>query len=312
MMSLTASCQDYTNPPLSKMAVRIVDETGSPVNNAYVDAWTYWKSVTLRGFSDTNGIFRYEDRVYREIGYTVKKEGHYDSLGTAWWPKTLYEVPSTNFTIVLKRIIEPQQLVYRQLWMPLPRVDEAVPFDMEVGDWVFPDGKGKIADIWVSGTNMWVSSSEFDYHASLTVSNKLDGFISLHVPKKSYNEVLSKLRPPQRAPEDGYADRLNFHRGKHKEPTGTRWIGAYNNEWIYVFRTRSETNEVGEIISANVGWMESGGTNVDCEKNGRLGIGIEYYYNPDPHSRSLEPEDLAKQQAKDFEKIISGLNDAKK
>jgi hypothetical protein len=71
------------------------------------------------------------------------------------------------------------------------------------------------------------------------------------------------------------------------------------------------TNEVGEIVSANVGWMERGGTNVSGEKDGSLGVGIEYYYNPDPHSRSLEPEALAKQQAKDFDKIISGLKEIK-
>ena len=212
MMSLTASCQDYKNPPLSKMAVKIVDETGSPVSNAYVNAWTYWKSVTLRGLSDANGVFKYEDRVYREIGYTVKKEGYYDSIGIAWWPTKLYEVPSTNLVVVLKRIIEPQPLVYRKLWMPLPRLDKAFPFDMEVGDWVFPDGKGKIADIWISGTNIWTSNLDYDYHASLVASNKLDGFISLHVPQKSDKNVLSELRPPQRAPEDGYADKLDFHR----------------------------------------------------------------------------------------------------
>ena len=302
---IIGGCQMLENPPLNKLAVRVVDETGHPVGNAYVSAWTYWTDGgKIRGLTNTNGFFHYKDRVFREIGYKVMKEGYYDSMGEAWWPKTRYQVPETNLVVELKRIIEPVSLRYRRIWVPLPRVDSAVPFDLEVGDWVFPDGKGKVADVWFAGTNQWVSKDWFDYHATLSISNAFDGFIPFVVPSMTTHRLKSELRPPQRMPEKGFGKSLVFHKGKHKEPTGTRYIDSSPDTWIYAFRVRSVTNEVGEVVSANVGWMEGRGTGVSGKPDGSLGVGLEYYYNPDPHSRSLEPKEIADRQAKDIPETV--------
>ncbi|MCL1909370.1 MAG: hypothetical protein FWG05_00370, partial [Kiritimatiellaeota bacterium] len=59
--------------------------------------------------------------------------------------------------------------------------------------------------------------------------------------------------------------------------------------WIY--RIRTEVDEDGKIISANYGWMTK-----DFQignPTGTLGvIVLNYYHNPDPHSRSLEPKEI--------------------
>ena len=301
-MCLTTGCLATTNPPLSDLAVKVVDETGAPISNAYVKAYTYWlegwNAGRTKGYTDTNGVFRYDDHVSREISYKVYKDGYYCSHGEAWWPKTLYEVPETNIVVIMKRIIEPCPLLYRKISIALPRLDVPFPFDLEIGDWVFPDGKGKVPDIWVSGNNAWVSDLHYDYYASFSVSNRTDGFTTFNVMPKSSLRLKSELRPPQRAPGNGYASQLEFHGGKHREPTGTRWINSRYNDRIYVFRVRSITNDVGEVVSANVGWFEGAGTGVGGEKDGSLGMALEYYFNPDQHSRSLEPKDLAEQQKK--------------
>ena len=299
-------CLAGTQPPLSQMAVKVVDETGEPVSNAYVRASTYWKPGTLRGLTDTNGFFRYEDRVYQEIGYGVYKKGYYDSRGEAWWPKKLFEVPETNLVVELKRIIEPAKMTYHKVNKQLPRLDKPVPFDFEVGDWVFPDGKGKVADMWISGTNRWASRFDFDWCASLMVSNEWDGFFTVAVPSRTCLHIKSDLRPPQQAPVTGYISELVFYTASRKMESGTQNIESQRDDRIYIFRVRSVTNETGKTVSANVGWFEGTATGVGggpvWGPPGSVWFACEYYYNPDPTSRSLEPKELADRQARDIPK----------
>ena len=303
---IIGGCQMLENPPLNKLVVRVVDETGHPVGNAYVSAWTYWTDGgKIRGLTNTNGFFYYKDRVFREIGYKVMKDGYYDSIGEAWWPKTRYQVPETNLVVELKRIIEPMNMTYHNVVKQIPRLDKPVAFDFEVGDWVFPEGKGKVADCWVSATNQWVSKDWYDYYATLSFSNDFNGIMTIAVPSRIGHRLKSELRPTQYAPEAGYEKKLEFHGGKHKEATGIRYFESIFDNRVYVFRVRSVTNEVGEVVSANVGWLEGNGTNIYRKKeDGSIGIAFEYYYNPDPHSRSLEPKDIADRQAKDIPETV--------
>lgn len=300
-------CQTLTNAPLSELAVRVVDETGNPVSNAYVWASTYWQpardSGQTKGYTDTNGVFRYEDRVFRAIGYGVYKKGYYDSRGEAWWPKERYQVPETNLVVTLKRIIEPVSMQYHRVNKQLPRLDKPVPFDLEAGDWVFPDGKGEIADMWISGTNRWALRFDFDWSATLMASNKWDGFSTVAVPRSTSHRLKSELRPIQQAPENGYLSELVFYTGSRKMESGTENIQSQREDRVYIFRVRSITNETGRIVSANVGWFEGTTTGVGggpvWGPPGSVWFACEYYYNPDPHSRSLEPKELADRQARD-------------
>ncbi len=305
---MVGGCQTFTNPPLSQLAVRVIDETGAPVSNAYVSAWTYWTyGGKIRGLTNTNGLFYYKDRVYREIGYKVMKEGYYDSMGEAWWPKTLYQVPETNLVVELKRILEPVTMKYHQVNKQLPRLDKPVPFDLDVGDWVSPDGKGKIADVWICGTNRWASRFDFDWRATLMVSNEWDGFFTVAVPPRTGHHLKSVLRPPQQAPKTGYLAELDFYTASRKMESGTRNVESQRDDRIYIFRLRSITNGTGEVVSANVGWFEGTTTGVGggpvWGPPGSVWFACEYYFNPDPHSRSLEPKELADRQARDIPSI---------
>ncbi len=301
---LPTGCLAVTNPPISKMAVLVVDETGAPVSGAYVRASTYWETAINSGqsfgFTDMNGLFQYEDRVYREIGYGVYKKGHYDSSGEAWWPKTRYQVPETNLVVVLKRIINPVSMIRRSISTNIPATEKEIPFDLEIGDWTAPYGKGKVVDISFSSQLQFENRSNFKVDVSASFDDPLCGFLQFSAPRmEDFRKIHSQLMPYQFAPDNGYEKTLLLYLS-HNPEEWTRTHEKPDNN--YIFRTRVVTNAVGEIVSANYAWTV-GEIKVDTNDGKRPWIGFTYYYNPDPHSRSLEPKELADRQARDIPSI---------
>ena len=293
VMLSTTSCLATTKPPASKLAVKVVDDTGEPVSNAYVEAWTYWEPENMPwGFTDSNGIFHYTDRVYREIGYLARKKGYYDSLGTSWWPKKLFEVPETNLVVVLKRIIDPVEMNERRVRTFLPRIGVPIGFDLACGDWVSPDGTGVYGDIQFVGFLRYENRFNHEVRVSGSFEHLLNGIQA--IMSSDGLRLKSSLKYAQVAPETGYEPHINMWQFNSKE-TG---FGRHNiTDRGYIFRTRTATNEVGEIISANYGWTD-GEITIDEINGERIALSFRYYYNPDPTSRSLEPKEIADQQAK--------------
>ncbi len=300
VMCVTTGCLAVTNPPISKMAVKVVDESGLAVSKAQVHAWTYWKTDgKIIGNTDMNGLFEYEDRVYREIGYSVQKEGYYASLGTAWRPKTRYQVPDTNLVVVLRRISDPVPMIRRSIRTNMPTTHEEVSFDLSVGDWTAPHGKGEFPDISFASSLQFETRSNFKVEVFASFSEPFGGVLRFCRPKRADSSVLSELMPPHSAPTNGYEKTLSLWRSNNPNERGKNHEKPDNN---YIFRTRVVTNGVGEIVSANYAWT-IGEVRVDTTDGKRPWIGFTYYFNPDPHSRSLEPKELADRQARDIPSI---------
>ena len=302
ILFLSTGCLAVTNPPLSKMAVKVVDETGAPVSNAYVRASTYWgkaiRSGQTFGYTDTNGFFRYEDRVYREIGYGVYKKGYYDSIGEAWWPNTLFQVPKTNLVVGLKKIVDPVSMVRRTVVLKFPELNDHFGFDLSVGDWVFPSGRGSKTDLLIAGKIDFISWNDFDLRVQIAFTNALDGIQSFSARKGHDLRLKSKLLPPQIAPESGYTNSVLCW--IHDSP-GSRVRSSFSEHINYIFRVRTDVDESGAIKSANVGWIQSDFMcSPSSDQKGE--VSFTYYFNPDPTSRSLEPKELADQQARGIPK----------
>jgi len=296
-----SGCATLTNTPNATVRVRVVDEEGKPISGVHANVYNIFDMDTRPGLTDTNGIHSVHLYNIFEISGSFKKQGYYTSYGVFWEASEWSKVPSanTNFTVVLKRIIEPIQMRKREVRAIFPRLKEPVGFDLEIGDWVFPDGKGKIADIRLTGNGHYVSVNDYSFEVVVEFSGKFDGIQSFHVPKGGAGALLkSELPPPPIAPESGYEK--TFERSIRRLPSD-KWFPASSDEtrrWIY--RIRTEVDEERKIISANYGWMTK-----DFSFGNPNGIGVivfNYYYNPDPKSRSLEPKEIADRQAKDIPK----------
>jgi len=295
MLSLLLCCSAATaeyGEPISKVALRVVDTTGAPVTNASVRVASYWRPKKIRGTTNTNGVFRYEDKLHGEVNCYVDKPGWYHSGGEAWHRKFQGDYPTQTLTVVLKRIVDPVLMVDRTVETHLPRLDVPVGFDFVEGDWVAPDGKGSVADVWMTGTMRFVSRKDHEIRVHATFSNVVDGVQEFAAVKPDDQRMASDLMPPQVAPPDGYARELTLWQSC--EPGG--WLREHDRQdRNYLFRIRTRLDENGEITAANYGWTY-GEIALDSEDGKRIWMRLRYYYNPDPHSRSLEPKSIADQQ----------------
>ena len=284
------------------VTVRVVDDLGEPINEVRSRLLSLsWYNAPW-GRTDTNGIFIIHLKdIYAEIGGYFEKQGYYGSKGKIWeWNDVDGRVPpvKTNFTVVLKRMIEAVPMKKREIIVYSPRLNEPIGFDLEIGDWVFPDGKGIIKDIlFTMNTNYVLEHHEFLYHLSAEFPGEHNGIQSFLFPvygNVSGHCMQSDLPPPPIAPETGYDKMYEFF---IQQPSSTKRISSFVERRKWIFRTRTEVDDDGKIIAANYGWAVKDIT-ISGKPDGSIGFWIIYYYNPDPHSRSLEPEEIADRQNK--------------
>jgi len=280
--------------------VRVVDNEGQPIGGVYADCYSLSDFGSHLGLTDTNGMYSVQlRRIFAEISGDFTKTGYYKSSGVFWKWSEEERIPSskTNFVIVMKRIVAPVQMSKKEIKAVFPRLDEPVGFDLEIGDWVFPDGKGKVTDILLTGEGHYNTVNDYSFRVTVEFAGNLNGIQSFYVPKEGAGTLLrSELPPPPIAPESGY-EKL-FERSIRRLPVDRRFPASSDETRRWIYRIRTKVDENGKIISANYGWMTK-----DFSFGNPNGVGVivlNYYYNPDPKSRSLEPKEIADRQIKTY------------
>ena len=285
------------------ITVCIVDDKRQPIEGVHSKLFSLSSYDAPSGLTDTNGIYSVHlKEIYSQVSGSFNKQGYYKSIGPFWHWSQWGEVPpaDTNLTIVLKRIIAPVPMSYREIRTYIPIHDEVVVFDLEKGDWVVPHGKGQIADFKMVSSLRFESRQDFEVKASVEFADALCSIQSFTAPNPNdINQMRSELMPPPIAPDTGYEHTLSLW--GISTPTPKQYQSHRIGDRNYIFRTRVVTNEAGEIIKANYGWTV-GEIIVDPSQNNKIFLNFRYYYNPDPKSRSLEPKEIADRQAKDMPK----------
>ncbi|MDB6031385.1 MAG: hypothetical protein JWM16_1723, partial [Verrucomicrobiales bacterium] len=150
-----------------------------------------------------------------------------------------------------------------------PAFNEEVGYDLVVGDWVAPHGKGKQKDFIFLGQLQKKSNEEFDYKLVIKFANPSDGIQEFQVPA----DLTSELRSPYEAPDSGY-EREVVRRLSRKPGQGTKNDADKNRNFFFRVRTVLDPN--GNIQSANYGKIY--GDFMD----------FTYFFNPEVNSRNLE------------------------
>ena len=156
LLSLTSCRGQVTADFKTVVSLKLVDENNHPVSNAQVEVIysdLLDKSDNIfRGTSDRLGRFKVSDYVSAAIYISASKPGFY-SIGQEEIAKrsTVEEgkIRRIDLERVMRRRLNSIPLYGRRVQRAIPGTNTWIGFDLKVGDWVDPHGKGEIADFVV-------------------------------------------------------------------------------------------------------------------------------------------------------------------
>lgn len=276
--AIAGSAQNFLTTPEWEVTLHVVDKTGKPVPDAqarvgFIKPNSGDRSDSIDGMTDTNGLFTASGRSYSRLYLNVKKAGYY-SAGSIYdiyvTDKPRYEPWDPTITLVLKKVINPIPMYAKSLNTHIPDLDKPVGYDLTVGDWVGPYGKGINADIFFTGHFDKYTNGESDFTLTVTFPNAGDGIQEFTVPD---SEKSGGLRSPYEAPTNGYFPQwVQTDSRRPGKPIETNRDPNRN----YFFRVQTKIDDRGNIVSAHYGkiygdFME-----------------FKYYLNPTINDRNVE------------------------
>jgi hypothetical protein len=269
-----ASAQLLTAPiPEWRVTFKVVDDTGKPVANA--KATVGYGTNHITGLTDTNGTFiaSHRDKTYG-LGFLVNKEGYYmnrQEYDMGWAYQYNEAKWNPTIEIVLKRIIKPIPMYAKRIDAEPPANSTPVGYDLMVGDWVGPYGKGINTDIVFTREYNRNTLQDYDYKLTVSFPKTGDGIQEFPVPFK--NNEGSALRSPHQAPTNSYQPQIVRLNVSHP---GQKPVFDYDENRVYLFRVRTAVDDMGNVVSARYGKIYG-----DFMQ-------FKYYFNPTPNDRNIE------------------------
>ncbi len=269
--------------PLAKVTLRVVDEGGMQIPGAsamvgfnYGGTWTDpGKFVGREGLTDTNGYFTASGRTDGIAGYGAKQTGYYETLMqyTFREPKLGRWQPwNPELKVVLKKIGQPTAMYAKRVETYIPKLDEPVGYDLTIGDWVAPFGKGLQSDFVFRVTKDVKRWEDHEGTIELSFSNKGDGLQPFKPAETNYSE----LTIPGVAPELGYVNKWS----KTRIVKGTKRVNVQADGHLnFYFRVRTVGLEDG--IQRSWYGKIHGEPEFDVHTSKTAFIRFTYYLNPD-------------------------------
>lgn len=299
LSSLVVFSQSPYPEPIGKLTVKVVDENRQPMEGIDVgfgfthlktsNAWGTRTGTAVNGKTNRDGIVIAESKGLNRVGISAKKEGYYNSYVNYSFQKAedgKYQPWNPTVDIVLRKIVNPVPMYAKKAWvLTIPEENKSVGYDLFVGDWVKPYGKGEISDMAV------LFKLEFDdakkdaykYSMEVTAGRDNDGFCP--IPKESIISE-SSFKLPFEAPAEGYLKNILFNVDSEKniqtqEPKGE----------CFFIRIRTELDGNGTVSKAIFGkFILDKDNNCSLERQKgktKCRISFIYYINPDL-TRNLE------------------------
>ena len=274
-----AACQE-----IRTVSVTVVEEDGTPVvwrQSHHLSSWVTRERTTGRSVAERpiqrDTITRPVDpRPHETASMSVEKEGYYKS-----YIGRLSRKEDHNLRVVLRRKKNPRPLYAKKAKLRFPVNRTWIGYDFEIGDWVAPHGKGKVADAEFRCDTE--KTGFMDGKGILEIRfNEGEGFVRI---KDEYLQN-NTMKIPHEAPTVGFSPSLAREEQSYHNKNAESGIG-------YFFRTRLRTDSDGQVISAHYGKILedirfSPQHGVLDGKNYVGGTWFTYYFNPDPNDRNLE------------------------
>ncbi len=270
---------------MAKLIIKVVDENGHPVEGAKVeyifqggglaDDSTYGETDG-KGIDSASGLSS-----DGSTGGGVDKEGYYTSVFHHDFYRTrfgIWQPWGKELRVTMRPVVNPVPMHVLDLAVQFPDYGKNIGFDLIKADWVIPYGQGTHADFVFKIERQYDNTDNYEVKMKLTFSNPLDGIQVLKEDQGGDFNAGSRYRLPRTAPVDGYQPKLQslLSGGRYG------WHSYRANDNNYIFRVRSEVDEVGNLKRAMYGKIRG---NLDIYASGE--ISMHYYLNPD-YTRNLE------------------------
>ena len=282
--------------PQAKIEGHILDESGGSIANIQVhggfavlkttNPFEGQDSVHFDATTDTNGVFEITGSTLGRVGFGIDKAGYYwghcsidlvkhDAGKWLPWP--------TVAELRLRKKESPTAMYARKLWLnPLPVVDAPVGYDLQIGDWVTPHGKGLVSDLLFTLHKNYKSRLDYEWDMTIQSPGEGNGF---HPMSPADESPQSELRFPKVSPEFGYdVSQLQLGLKSDMKATVSKSSLTATN---FFFRIRSELDEQKQIKRAYYGKL-IGPIIVDVHDTQTALLRFTYYLNPTSLDRNME------------------------
>ena len=284
-----------------QVTLRIRDDSGKPVMGATgsISIFQRWKPgdgfgediyKRIRGITDQSGSVVLRSAGRRDVvKYGVlPKEGYYESGGGEYWFATntagRWQPWNPTIDIILKPIINPVPMYARKIEKHTSFGSQPRGYDLIVGDWVKPEGRGTNADLIFQMAGFWNGPFDHDATLSLSFAQPQDGIQEFVAPPRLKG---SDFRSPREAPTNGYQSRISWHRARKPGQAQKDQIDESAAKRSYFFRVRTIVDSNGGIASTLYGKVYDGFDFFGSPTNCLLTSG-SCYLNPEPNSRNME------------------------
>lgn len=291
-------CANGSTVAKVNLILTVVDDEGRPVGDVKVNGSGYIPgrpdSTVVNTTTDASGVLKLTIRTAVDVGFSFKKDGYYESrmhnyiysgpepkiVNGYWQPNPLKE------TVVLKRIKNPVPMYVKGVDAKVPVLGEPVGYDLMVGDWVAPYGKGTVADFIMNVTGEYRGPFDREIHMTVTFLNEKDGIQSFKsLPFHNGSPLGSTFWSSYEAPLEGYESVYDYESITTLEAEGRKNPGQREDVNFY-FRVRTELDEKGNIKKAMYGKIYQ---DFFCHFWGEKELKVKfwYYLNPD-WTRNME------------------------
>jgi len=252
--------------------IKVVNENSQPIAGAELEISYYVKpppgeteaGESVHNLTDTNGMVWLSHAATGSVGlgFQVTKSRYYSTTKGHEFAKFADNDPQKwdpSETLLLKEVGKPIAMYAKKyvLGFKLPEYNKKIGYDLMVGDWVGPYGKGINSDIFFTENH---PDEKSGYTFTVSFPNPGDGIQGF---TRDWNFGVSGLLSLHEAPIDGYQSKYE----QTQMP---------NPDRIYYFRVRTKIDDRGNIVSAHYGKIYG-----DVPQ-------FTYYFNPTINDRNVE------------------------
>jgi hypothetical protein len=270
------------------MRIYVVDEVGSPIEGAAItvswnlprgvrNGWGAGETVRVHAVTKVDGACSVSSDA-TEFGVHARASGYY------WSSKHFSSKEDKK--ISLMKIHKQVPMIVRaveDLVIPDAKIIE---FDMVVGDWVTPLGKGVQADFSLTRKVDYNNASDYLFSVNMDFQGKGSGMILM---KNNARLIECQYRLLREAPESEYVATWAKTGGVKN---GSMMYSISDESNNYIFRVRPIIDSEGRVVSALHGKIHGDllikSAIVDKSGTVNLSLSFLYYLNPSRGEKSLE------------------------